>query len=172
MEWQTPTQANNYGFNIERMEAANWETVGYVAGNGTTTQPQYYKYIDLFSDDLVNINSRRYRLKQIDKDGSFEYSNVIEVAVVLPKNVRLLQNYPNPFNPTTTISYSIPVSDFVSLRVYDVLGQEAQTLVGEFQEAGTYSVSFDADGLSSGLYFYKLYLRNHLGSAKKMAFVS
>ncbi len=67
MEWQTPTQANNYGFNIERMEAANWETIGFVAGTGTTTQPQYYEYIDLLTDDLVNISTRRYRLKQIDQ---------------------------------------------------------------------------------------------------------
>lgn len=171
LEWQTQTETNNFGFDIERMEASNWATIAFVKGQGTTTQPQHYEYLDPLPDDLLNITTRSYRLKQIDTDGSFEYSHVIEVNLGLPKTAQLLQNYPNPFNPTTTISYSIPYSDFVSLKVYDVLGREVQTLVGEFQKAGTYSISFDAAGLSSGPYFYKLYLRHRLVNAREMALV-
>ncbi|MFQ5652622.1 MAG: T9SS type A sorting domain-containing protein [bacterium] len=171
LEWQTQTETNNFGFDIERMEASNWEAIAFVKGNGTTTHPQHYEYVDPLPNDLANISTRRYRLRQIDTDGSFEYSHVIEVDLSLPKTAQLLQNYPNPFNPTTLISYSIPSSDFVSLKVYDLLGQEVQTLVGEFQQAGTYAISFDGAGLSSGLYFYKLYLRNRLVNARKMALV-
>ncbi len=171
LEWQTQTETNNFGFDLERMEASNWVTIAFVEGIGTTTQPQHYEHFDPLPDDLVIISTLSYRLKQIDTDGSFEYSHVIEVNLELPKTAQLQQNYPNPFNPTTTIFYSIPTSDFVSLKVYDILGREVQTLVGEFQEAGTYSIIFDAAGLSSGLYFYKLYLQNRLVNAKKMALV-
>lgn len=82
----------------------------------------------------------------------------------------LQQNYPNPFNATTKISYSIPKSAFVTLKIYDVRGKEIRTLVTEFQNANTYSVNFDASKLSSGVYFYKLQAGDFI-TTRKMIFL-
>ncbi len=84
----------------------------------------------------------------------------------IPGNYKLLQNYPNPFNPTTTIQYSIPKQGIVSLKVYDLLGQEMATLVNNEQDAGNYTVDFDASKLASGVYIYKLSAGN-ISLAKK-----
>ena len=102
----------------------------------------------------------------MDFDGSFAYSNIIEVEIEIPNNFSLSQNYPNPFNPVTTIKYSIPSvisipnsrerNLNVTLKVYDVLGKEIATLVNEEKPAGNYEVKFNASSLSSGVYFYKL----------------
>jgi hypothetical protein len=102
----------------------------------------------------------QYRLKQIDKDGAFKYSNAVEVVSVILK-YDLAQNYPNPFNPTTLITYSIPKSSNVIVKVYNVLGKLITTLVNENQEAGIYKVNFDARGLSNGIYFYKIQAGNY-----------
>jgi hypothetical protein len=107
-------------------------------------------------DDKVTAGKFSYRLKQIDNDGKYEYSKTIEVDINPVKKYELSQNYPNPFNPATTIRYSIPVSSQISLKVYDVLGNEAASLINENKEPGSYKVEFDASGLSSGIYFYKL----------------
>jgi hypothetical protein len=74
----------------------------------------------------------------------------------IPKTYSLLQNYPNPFNPTTVISYSLPKAGNVTLKLYDVLGNETVVLVDGFQQAGYHNVSFDASRFSSGLYFYRI----------------
>jgi hypothetical protein len=110
----------------------------------------------------------QYRLKQIDFDGQFEYSTVIEVDAGLPKEFALAQNYPNPFNPTTVINYQLPVAGNVSLKVYDVLGKEVMTLVNGRQEAGDYNVSLNAASLSSGVYFYRLQSGNFVQTKKMM----
>ena len=107
-----------------------------------------------------------YRLKQIDFDGTFSNSGIIEVNIGLPEVFSLEQNYPNPFNPVTKIKYNIPnvianevkQSQLITLKVYDVAGNDIATLVDEFKPAGSYEVEFDASGLSSGVYYYKLYL--------------
>jgi hypothetical protein len=110
----------------------------------------------------------QYRLKQIDFNGQFEYSNMIEVDAGVPTQFALEQNYPNPFNPTTMIRYELPVASTVSLKVYDVLGREVATLVNERQEAGAYSVAFNANALSSGIYFYRLQAGNFISTKKMM----
>jgi hypothetical protein len=110
----------------------------------------------------------QYRLKQIDFDGQFEYSNVIEVDAGLPKVFALEQNYPNPFNPTTVISYQLPVASEVSLKVYDVLGKEVMTLVNGRQAAGAYNYTLNASNLSSGVYFYRLRAGNFVSTKKMM----
>jgi hypothetical protein len=150
--WETASELNNSGFSIERKYSnSEYLEVGFVPGFGTTTEPKSYSFVD----SKLEGGSYTYRLKQIDFDGSFTYSNEIEVEVAAPATFSLDQNYPNPFNPSTTISFTIPKS-FVTLKVFDVLGNEVATLANEEKPAGTYQVSFDASLLSSGVYLYKI----------------
>ncbi len=162
--WKTATEVNNYGFEIERRTASispplqggddrgGWTKLGFIAGNGTTNAPKSYSYTDNTANGKVT-----YRLKQIDRDGKFEYSQEIESVISqIPQTLSLMQNYPNPFNPATVINYQIPVNSYVSLKVFDVIGREVAALVDEVKEAGTYSHEFDASKLSSGMYFAKL----------------
>jgi len=107
-------------------------------------------------------------LKQVDFDGTFEYSPVIEVEAGMPRTFELGQNYPNPFNPTTLISYQLPVASEVSLKVYDVLGREVMTLVNGKQDAGSYNLNFNASNLSSGVYFYRLQAGSFVQTKKMM----
>jgi hypothetical protein len=168
LKWQTATEVNNYGFSVERSEASLnnpesgascyiWETIGFVQGHGNSNSPKEY----FFTDDLnlaftPNLNYLHYRLKQIDNDGQYKYSDVVEISNIAPSKFQLFQNYPNPFNPSTTISYSIPQTSKVILKVFGVLGTEVTTLVNEEKEAGIYNVEFNSTGLSSGVYFYSL----------------
>jgi hypothetical protein len=158
LKWTTATEINNKGFEIQRSEN-NWIIIGFVEGNGTSTESHSYS----FNDENVQPGEYQYRLKQIDFDGSFEYlpagqagSEIVEIKIPTPQTYSLEQNYPNPFNPTTSIEYSIPSSEFVTLRIYDLLGQEVSTLVNENKQAGNYKVEFDASSLSGGVYLYKL----------------
>ena len=82
----------------------------------------------------------------------------------------LSQNYPNPFNPSTTIRYSLPVTSNVKLSVFNILGEEVQILVNETKEAGIYTINFNASQLNSGIYFYKLVMRNFFW-VKKMSLI-
>ncbi len=157
LNWSTATETNNRGFEVERSQKSedgnqNWENVGFVNGNGTTTKQHNYS----FKDNKNLSGNYNYRLKQIDFDGSFEYSNIVEVNITSPVKFSLEQNYPNPFNPGTVISWKSPVSSRQTLKVYDVLGREVATLVNEYKPAGTYQVEFNASKLPSGIYFYRL----------------
>lgn len=189
LNWSTATETNNRGFEIERSPSlipsqregtsqtlwGDWEEIGFVPGFGTTTEPKSYT----FTDDLSltsNLPSARhglthtlrYRLKQIDFDGTSRYSEIVEVEIYSPAEFSLEQNYPNPFNPSTKIKFTIPSviaseakqSQLVTLKIYDILGNEVATLVNEEKPAGTYEVEFNTSSIkhqpSSGIYFYKL----------------
>jgi len=152
LNWSTATELNNSGFQIERSNGSEYQVVGFVAGHGTTTETKNYSY----SDQNVNAGNYTYRLKQVDFNGTFEYSNVIEVEVLGVKEFALGQNYPNPFNPSTTINFSLAVDSKVSLKIFDVLGQEVATLLNGQMAAGSQKVSFDASSLNSGVYFYRI----------------
>ena len=158
LNWSTGTEINNSGFEIQRLKDSKiennkyWEIIGFLTGNGTTTETQSYS----FTDDNLGSGKYLYRLKQIDFDGTFDYSNEVEIIVNVPEKFELSQNYPNPFNPSTKIKYQIADSNPVSLKIYDVLGNEVASLVNEVQPTGNYEVTFDASLLSSGTYFYKL----------------
>jgi len=160
LEWVTASELNNAGFEIQRkLNNSDFESIGFIIGNGTTTEVSNYS----FTDYNLTEGQYSYRLKQLDFDGTFEFSNEINVEINAPENYYLGQNYPNPFNPNTTIKFSIPnvtlsgvEGSRVTLTVYDVLGTEIAILVNEEKPAGSYEVSFDASSLTSGAYFYKL----------------
>jgi hypothetical protein len=153
LKWSTATETNNKGFEVERSEDSNsFNKIGFVPGFGTTTEPKSYSY----SDESVNSGTNYYRLKQIDFDGSYKYSNEIEIDVTAPIKFSLEQNYPNPFNPLTNIEYQIANTGLVKLVVYNSLGEEVATLVNEYKSAGSYEVKLDASNLPSGVYIYRL----------------
>ncbi len=157
LNWITATELNNSGFEIERQKTKDekseeWESIGFVNGNGTSTSVHSYSFVD----KNTNEGKSYYRLKQIDFDGSFDYSKTVEVDLSLPTIFSLEQNYPNPFNPTTKISWQSPIAGHQSLIIYDLLGNEVAKLVDEFRSAGTYEIDFNASKLSSGVYFYEL----------------
>jgi hypothetical protein len=169
LRWTTETEVNNYGFEVERVLSltsfiSNWERVGFVQGHGNSNSPKEYYFTD-----IPNGGTKfQYRLKQIDNDGKYAYSEVLSIDIKIPNQYILNQNYPNPFNPSTVISYSIPASSKVTLTVYDVLGKFITTLVNENQEAGSYLVNFNAAGLSNGMYFYNLQSDNFVKTNKML----
>ncbi len=152
LNWTTATEINNSGFEIERKSNGEYRTIAFIQGNGTTTDEHNYSY----SDNNLNIGEYTYRLKQVDYDGTFAYSNEVNVSVNAPAQFELAQNYPNPFNPSTKISFSIPQNSEVTLSVFNVLGQKVKTLVQGFMEAGKHTINFDASEFNSGIYFYRL----------------
>lgn len=171
LNWTTATEKNNSGFEVQRrIGNQNWKVLGFVAGSGTTTEPSSYSY----DDDVKLSGVYSYRLKQIDYDGSCEYSDEINLKVSLPFEFNLVQNYPNPFNPSTTISFSIAKKSSVKLTVFNMLGEQVAILVNEVIEAGSYSVNFNASSaageLTSGIYIYTLET-NGMKSSKKMMLV-
>ncbi|MGQ9643982.1 MAG: T9SS type A sorting domain-containing protein [Ignavibacterium sp.] len=153
LSWTTATETNNFGFDVERNNNGSFKKVDFVAGKGTTTERQSYSFVD----ENPGYGKVQYRLKQIDLNGSYSYSTVVEVDLSVPLQFDLAQNYPNPFNPSTTIKYTIANAVNVSLVIYNALGEEVMTLVeNQFTEPGIYNVIFDASGLSSGTYIYRL----------------
>jgi len=154
LNWSTATEKNNSGFSIERKTPLDerWIEVGFVPGFGTTTERKSYSYTDV----NLAMSSYSYRLKQIDFDGTVEYSNEVFVEVGAPTNFALLQNYPNPFNPSTTIEFSIPEASNISIEVFNIVGELVASLANQSFNAGYHSLSFNASNLPSGTYVYQL----------------
>jgi len=168
--WSTASELNNMGFEIERSinNQDNFVTVGFVDGKGTSTEINYYSFID--HPQVSGFNQIYYRLKQIDFDGTFSYSDVVNVSYDVPTEFVLSQNYPNPFNPSTRLNYFIPQESFVSIKVYDFLGREVMTLVNETKSIGSYEILFDASNLPSGTYFYTM-IAGDYSATKKMILI-
>lgn len=164
LNWETATEVNNYGFEVERKEnlaassEAQWQKIAFINGHGNSNSPKYYNY----EDGSVNSAGKYlYRLKQIDIDGMYEYSEEIEVYISGPEEFSLAQNYPNPFNPVTKIKFSVPqnengITSNVKLLIFDVLGKEISSLVNDKLVSGNYEMNFDGSNLPSGIYFYTL----------------
>jgi len=168
LRWITSTEINNNGFEIERRNANSlYQKIAFVQGKGTTTQTNGYTY-----NDVINqVGTYCYRLKQIDYDGTYEYSNEVMVHVIaLPGQYALTQNYPNPFNPSTSIEFVIPQAGLVNLSVFNLLGEKVADLVNEVKESGNHTVTFDAINLSSGTYIYTLTVNGNVVS-KKMTLI-
>ena len=165
LEWITASELNNSGFEIERSrDGITFVTIGFIVGQGTSTETNYYSFNDhSLSSEYQTV---QYRLKQVDFDGTFSFSNVIAVEFDMPLEFVLSQNYPNPFNPATKIEYKIQEAGIVTLKVYDVLSNEVATLVNEEKSIGSYEVNFDASDLTSGIYFYILQAGNFVETKK------
>lgn len=178
LNWATASELNNFGFTIERTKDyinsslsnnnptnVSWAEVGFVNGYGTTSQVKHYS----FTDNSPLNGTSYYRLKQTDFDGSYTHSDIVEVNIIsLPGDFILEQNYPNPFNPGTKISWKSPIAGWQTLKVYDLLGNEVATLIDAYKPAGSYEVSFDASGLTSGIYLYKLISGNFIETKKML----
>jgi hypothetical protein len=159
LQWETATEVNNFGFEIERTviskqsSVISWSKTGFVEGSGTSNSAKEYS----FTDKNLNAGTYSYRLKQIDRDGQFTYSQEVEIIIGnAPSIFELKQNFPNPFNPASVISYQLPFTGHVSLIVYDAIGNEVVILVNEVKEAGYHSATFNASNLSTGVYFVRL----------------
>ncbi len=153
LNWSTATETNNSGFSVERKGIeGSWQTLGFINGRGNSTVINRYS----FTDQNVGYGHYTYRLKQIDYDGSFSFSSEVSIEILAVASFSLYQNYPNPFNPATMIKYSLPSEEFVTLKIYDVLGREAAVLVNEKQGTGEHMIAFNASQLPSGIYFYTL----------------
>ena len=165
LNWNTATEVNNYGFEVERRTTpvspplqggdvrGGWIKTGFVEGSGTTNTPRAYFFID----KNTSAEKHAYRLKQIDRNGAFVYSHEVDVETTGPRVFVLKQNYPNPFNPTTTIEFTLPEDGRTTLRIFDVLGREVSTLVDGLAKGETVQrVTFDASDYSSGIYFSRL----------------
>ncbi len=155
LRWQTATELNNHGFEIQRSFGNNsWTTIGFIKGEGTSSLPVTYSYTD---HPETNSGSKvTYRLKQLDLDGSFKYSGEVEVVTQQPYSFALEQNYPNPFNPTTTIEFTIPSEREVSLVLYNSMGEEIKVLLNNILREGKHTLQFDGSELSSGMYLLML----------------
>jgi len=171
LEWTTATETNNYGFEIERTSFSNipnkvWVKIGFTPGAGNSSSPKMYTFVD--SENRLS-GKYLFRLKQIDMDGSYEYSNEIE-AEIQPGEYTLEQNYPNPFNPSTKIKFNIPMSEKVKIEVFNAVGNKVTTLLNGLKEAGSHEVQFEAENLASGVYFYKISVGNFI-QIKKMVLI-
>ncbi|HLP16956.1 MAG TPA: T9SS type A sorting domain-containing protein, partial [Bacteroidota bacterium] len=158
LNWKTATERNNAGFDIERAAVRvsesekKWSKVGHVDGNGTCNAPKAYA----FKNKNIQSGKYAYRLKQIDRDGAFTYSQEVEAEIAVPTEFALSQNYPNPFNPATTVNYSVARKGAASIKIYDITGREVKTVFDEVKEAGYYSVSIDCSSMATGVYLYRM----------------
>jgi hypothetical protein len=167
LRWKTASEKNNYGFYVERSSIGNkFENIGFVAGAGSCNTICEYK----FNDRDVEIGKYSYRLKQMDTNGQFSYSESIQIEVAAPKSYSLEQNFPNPFNPKTDIVFRVKEDGKVRITVYDILGREVERLVDGQLKAGTHRITFNGQQLPSGLYLYRMEAAD-FQQVKKMALI-
>ncbi len=159
LNWETATETNNRGFEIQKKLGDTWTAIGFIDGKGTSTQISQYSFSDKLTD--ADNGSISYRLKQVDMNGTYHYSKVVEISIVSgPKEYTLSQNYPNPFNPSTTIQYSLPYESNVKIVVYNITGAIVKVLVNGVQNSGMHQVVLNTSSsninMSSGIYFYQI----------------
>lgn len=165
LNWETLTEVSNYGFEVERKDTkGEWQKIGFVPGSGNSNSPKSYSY----EDKSFSTGKLTYRLKQVDTDGAFEYSPVVEVNADIPVTYELKGNYPNPFNPATTIEFGLPERGMAKLTVFNTLGEPVAELVNGMTEAGKHAITFDAANLPSGAYFYLLEAGKYVKTMKML----
>ena len=160
LRWQTKTEVNSNSFQIERTvkNKQSWVKVGEVVASGNSNSPKEYS----FTDKNINSGKYNYRLKMIDNDGTYKYSDAIESEVALPKDYAVSQNYPNPFNPTTRIDYQLPFDSRVTIELYGITGERVATIINGELSAGYYTTDVNASALNlaSGVYIYRISAQN------------
>lgn len=165
LEWKTASETNNLGWDVEaKTTGGSWEKIGFVQGIGSSIDINSYIYTDSrnkYTDVYY------YRIRQLDYDGSYSYSQSLLVKVNQVHTFMLVDNYPNPFNPSTTILFELPVKQNVLLEVYDVLGNQIKVLINEKMEAGRHKVVADFSNLPSGVYIYRI-ISGTYSDAKRM----
>ncbi|MCE1164180.1 MAG: T9SS type A sorting domain-containing protein [Bacteroidetes bacterium] len=169
LKWVTEFEDNNKGFYVERHEtgANEWTEAGFVSGKGSTGVPSSYT----FEDRNLQSGKYVYRLRQADFNGVYNYHNMAdEVTVGIPSKFEMSQNYPNPFNPETSILVALPKDGAVTLKIYDTSGKEIKSISGGVMKAGYNIMRFSGNGLSSGIYFYKVSSADY-SDIKKMCFI-
>ena len=158
LTWITETETNNFGFEVHRsFDGQHFEKRGFAKGQGTSTQKVTYT----FEDFELRSGTIFYRLKQIDSDGGFEFSNIISVKIGAPTEFWLSQNYPNPFNSETTIQFSLPNMNLVEVSIYNLLGSKVRQLVNQTYSPGEHVVKWDGrddsgSNVSSGIFLYTI----------------
>ncbi|MDZ4712313.1 MAG: T9SS type A sorting domain-containing protein [bacterium] len=168
LNWTTSSEKNNSGFDVERSEQNAWIKIGFVNGNGNSNSQNNYT----FSDRNLTTGKYKYRLKQTDFNGNFEYYELSgEVIIGVPVKSGLTQNYPNPFNPVTKLGFGISDLGFVTIKIFNSAGMEVSTLFNEQKQAGYYQATFDGSNLPSGMYFYRLSVDGNVVDTKRMALV-
>lgn len=168
LKWTTATETNNQGFEILRsVDKQSWKKIAFIEGNGTTTSTQNYEY----AEEIAVSGIYYYQLKQVDYDGSFNLSKILEVRVANPFNFKLYQNYPNPFNPSTKIDFEIPYQTNVKIILYDITGSELEILIDKELESGFYTIPFNAENYSSGIYFYRITTDKGYSAVKKLTII-
>ncbi|MFN3874122.1 MAG: T9SS type A sorting domain-containing protein, partial [Ignavibacterium sp.] len=176
LKWTTASEINNRGFEIQRCLTQtlsegegfmDWMILAFVQGIGTSTEINSYEFVD----QNLEPGNYSYRLKQIDYDGNYTFSNIVDVEIFQPAEFRLEQNYPNPFNPSTKISWQSPVGSWQTIKLYDIMGREIETIVDGYYEAGSHSKLYIVNSsLPSGVYFYRLQAGN-FSAIKKMILI-
>jgi len=164
LNWSTATEINNRGFEVQRSyNKSNFENVAFITGAGTSAEKHNYSY----SDQPDFNGTVYYRLKQVDYDGSYEYSAIVEADLSIPIKFSVEQNFPNPFNPVTNVKFSIPTDELVKLEIFNAIGETVKTIEQGMLKAGNHSVSINAAGMNSGVYYYKISAGNY-SAVRKM----
>lgn len=157
--WVTDNEINNAGFDVERTTITasgieGWKKIAYIQGKGNTSWRSIYMY----EDKKLQSAAYKYRIKQIDYNGSYEYFELAnDIAIGKPGVFSVGQNYPNPSNPKSKIDFELPVNGRVTITLYNILGEEVATIINEVKDAGYYSAEFDGSSLASGMYFYRIH---------------
>lgn len=158
LTWVTEWELNNSGFDIERANVTlsgveEWIKAEFIPGHGTSNTANGY----MFKDEKLNAGTYKYRLKQIDYNGNYEYFPLEQnVTVKPPGKFDMSQNYPNPSNPKCKINFEMPVNGNVNIKLFDITGSEVYTFLNESREADYYTIEFDGSNLASGVYFYRI----------------
>lgn len=156
LRWATAGETNNSGFSVERLGGdgdAAWETLAFVPGFGTTLEAQTYTY----RVETLGLGTQRFRLKQIDYDGAFEYSPEIEVAAEMTEAFVLEAPYPNPARGAARVRFALRDAAPARLALYDALGREVAVLYDGTPSAGEpVTAVLDASAHASGTYFVRL----------------
>lgn len=169
LNWITSQEVNNAGFEIQYKKLNEsdgdtlWKKIGFINGQGTKFTQTVYTY----KQDKLNIGEYRYRLRQVDYNGNFQYFELQEtIDISKPKSFEMSQNYPNPFNPVTKIDIDIPYNTKVKIILYDIAGREVKTILNEEMKVGYYTVNFNAGDLASGVYFYRIIADRYIKTLK------